>query len=244
MWHPITHPRHPDPALCTQKYLSVRPPTHTVPSTPPSSPYPTLSTIFVMCHVTASIYSVHDAHPPVLHECMQVNAKPTAALQTTAVTCNVGDVGGSLDASTSSDTDGTISAYEWDDSGTWVAGTSSSYTYTCGTADVKTVKLRVKDNAGAYSEVVSATITVSSRLLSSSYFMAFAWLAVQIFPSFGLITPSLVLPMLLACAPALAYPPHTTPQPYASALSHSGLSTLPCKLTRGCKFTCQTPIRF
>ncbi|MEZ5121291.1 MAG: PKD domain-containing protein [Solirubrobacterales bacterium] len=90
------------------------------------------------------------------------NAKPTAAFTATPSPATTGQQV-SLDASGSSDSDGTIAKYEWDldGNGTYETdtGTTPTTTQTYATAGDVTVGLRVTDNDGA-TDTTTRTLTV------------------------------------------------------------------------------------
>jgi PKD repeat protein len=84
-----------------------------------------------------------------------VNVAPVASFTATPDGLSV-----DVDASLSSDTDGTVTGYSWDfgDGNTSVVGPLTSHTY--AVADTYTVTLTVTDDDGATSEVVSQQVTV------------------------------------------------------------------------------------
>jgi PKD repeat protein len=84
---------------------------------------------------------------------LRVNARPTAALTYAPPVPAPGEIV-RFDASASVDTDGTITAYEWDfdaDGVTDARGETATHTF--GTVGNRTVMLRVIDDAGATAEV-------------------------------------------------------------------------------------------
>ncbi len=90
------------------------------------------------------------------------NNKPTASFTATPTGLKV-----SVDASDSSDSDGTIASYAWDyGDGTTGTGKTDSHTYASG--GDKTIKLVVTDNAGG-SDTVTKTVTVSATIVADDF---------------------------------------------------------------------------
>lgn len=89
------------------------------------------------------------------------NQAPTAAFTYSPASPSTGETI-TFDASSSADTDGTITSYEWDwtNDGTYDA-TGVTTTHSYGSASTYTVKLRVTDNDGA-TNTTTDTVTVSS----------------------------------------------------------------------------------
>ena len=85
-----------------------------------------------------------------------VNVAPVASFTASPVGLSV-----DVDASLSSDSDGTVAGYSWDfgDGNTSTAGPITSHTY--GAADTYTVSLSVSDDDGATSTVVTEQVTVT-----------------------------------------------------------------------------------
>jgi PKD domain len=104
------------------------------------------------------------------------NVAPTASFTATPATAQIGQTV-NFDGSASTDSDGTIAAYEWDRDGngsfetveTVAMGgdalTSLSY---AAPASVN-VRLRVRDNEGALSAAVTQTVTVNNALPTASF---------------------------------------------------------------------------
>ncbi len=112
--------------------------------------------------VPGETYTVNNVSPPTAFV-LSLNQPPTAHFSVTTNT--VAGTPMTLDGSASYDPDGTIASYSWDFGDgttalTSVATTSHSY----ATAGPYTISLRVTDNEGAISSLVSQTITASSNL--------------------------------------------------------------------------------
>jgi PKD repeat protein len=91
------------------------------------------------------------------------NAKPAASFTVSSNGLKV-----SVDASDSTDPDGTVASYAWDyGDGTTGTGKTDSHTYASGGA--KTVTLVVTDSAGAQSDPVTRNVTVSSAAVADDF---------------------------------------------------------------------------
>jgi hypothetical protein len=97
------------------------------------------------------------------------NADPSASFTASPDPANTGETI-SLDASGSSDSDGTISSYDWDtdDDGNYDDATGSSASVSYPSSGDKTISLRVTDNGGA-TDTTSQTVTVKDTGATQSY---------------------------------------------------------------------------
>jgi PKD repeat protein len=94
-----------------------------------------------------------------------VNSAPTAAFTSTAANLAL-----SVDASTSTDAEGTIASYAWD-FGDGTSGTGKTASHTYAAAGTYAVKLTVTDNAGAPGTVTrSVTVTAAPSALATDAF--------------------------------------------------------------------------
>ncbi len=98
------------------------------------------------------------------------NRAPTASFTASPTSVPTG-TNTTLNASASSDPDGTIAKYEWDldNNGSYeTSGTTASLTTSYATAGTKTIGLRVTDNSGA-TAATTKTLTVTNRAPTAAF---------------------------------------------------------------------------
>ncbi len=111
--------------------------------------------------VTLTVTDENGATDSISKDVTVVNVSPSADANG-PYSCNIGeDI--TLDGSGSSDSDGTITSYEWDydDEGQYDSATGVNPTYNCTTPGTHTIGLKVTDNDGA-TDTDSTTVDVNS----------------------------------------------------------------------------------
>jgi len=113
--------------------------------------------------VTLTVTDDHNQSASVTHP-VTVNAAPTAAFTSSATNLTA-----SLDASGSSDSDGTIASYSWDFGDGTAAGSGVTVDHTYATSGTYAVTLTVTDNGGATASVTHSVITSGSVLAADTF---------------------------------------------------------------------------
>lgn len=93
---------------------------------------------------------------------VNANTAPTASI--TSITPNPALLGQTVSfAGTGTDTDGTISAYEWKSSINGTIGSTSSFTTSSLSAGTHTISFRVQDNSGTWSNTVTQQLNINTN---------------------------------------------------------------------------------